>query len=178
MKNPARLLRRSLPSVNGPGNVIRDTWDRMHKIPGGKRLFSRFLGMMVPYTGSISARIEHLSIGKSEVTMEDRSRLRNHLKSVHAVALVNLAELAGNLAVVYSMPDDARFIVAGLEIEYLKKARGTITARCSVDPPKTSERQEYFVPVEMFDSSGETVATAKLRTLVGPKNQKSNSSSS
>jgi len=35
---------------------------------------------------------------------------------------------AGNVALAYSLPDDGRFIVSGLEIEYVKKARGTITA--------------------------------------------------
>ena len=60
--------------------------------------------------------------------MADRRAVRNHLDCVHAIALANLAELAGNVALAYSLPDDARFIVSGMEIEYLKKARGMITA--------------------------------------------------
>ena len=64
--------------------------------------------------------------------------MRNHLDCVHAIALANLAELAGNVALVYSLPDDARFIVSGMEIEYLKKARGTITAIGEPPVPRTS----------------------------------------
>lgn len=152
------------------GNPVRDLWRTLSRFPGGKRIYSRFIGMAAPYTGSIRARVKRLGPEGSEVVMSDRPWLRNHLRSVHAVALVNLAELAGNLCLAYSLPDDARFIVAGLSIEYVKKARGPITGRCtfSVD---SSERREYAVPVELLDQAGEIVARATLRTLVGPKKQ-------
>ncbi len=73
------------------------------------------------------------------------------------------------MALAYSLPDDARFIVAGLSIEYLHKARGRITAvsRCPV--PETNERREYEVPVSMRDAQGREVARVVLRSLVGPK---------
>jgi hypothetical protein len=67
------------------------------------------------------------------------------------------------------LPDDARFIVAGLSIEYLKKARGTIRAVVDAPIPETSARCEYDVPVRMLDRSGTEVARATLKTLVGPK---------
>ena len=47
---------------------------------------------------------------------------------MHAIALVNLAEIAGNVAISYTLPGDARFIVAGITIDYVKKARGTLRA--------------------------------------------------
>ncbi|WP_437618770.1 hotdog fold domain-containing protein [Sorangium sp. So ce1151] len=150
-------------------NVLRDLWDKLRHVPGGKRLFSSTLGVMAPYTSTIRAHIEVLERGRAEVTMRDRPGLRNHLRSVHAVALVNLAELTGNTALSYSLPDDARFIVAGLSIEYLKKARGTIHAICECPVPDTSERREYQIPVSLRDATGTEVARATLRSLVGPK---------
>ncbi|WP_437954837.1 hotdog fold domain-containing protein [Sorangium sp. So ce119] len=152
-------------------NVLRDLWDRLRHMPGGKRLFSTLLGRMAPYTGTIGAQIEVLERGRAEVTMRDRPGLRNHLRSVHAVALVNLAELTGNTALAYALPDDARFIVAGLSIEYLKKSRGTIRAVCECPVPDSSERREYQIPVSMRDATGAEVARAVLRSLVGPKKQ-------
>ena len=155
--------------VDRHGNPIRAAWDRLHQLPGGSRAFSRLVGMMAPYTGSIGAQVVDLELGRSRVVLHDRRSVRNHLRSVHAIALCNLAELTGNVAMAYSLPDDARFIVAGLSIEYLKKARGTITGTCDCPVPTSSERREYPVDVVMRDPSGETVATARLRTLVGPK---------
>lgn len=150
-------------------NVLREFWDRVHNLPGGKKLFTRAIGMAAPYTGTIGAEVEKLSRGHAEVTLRDRRAVRNHLDCVHAIALCNLAELAGNVALAYSLPDDARFIVAGLDIEYLKKARGTIRAVVDSPVPETSARCEYPVVVNMLDAAGEVVARCTLRTLVGPK---------
>ncbi len=150
-------------------NFIRDAWDRLSSVPGGKTIFSKMVGRAAPYTGTIGARVESLDIGQSRVSLRDHRGVRNHLRCVHAVALVNLAELTGNVALAYSMPPDARFIVAGLSIDYLKKARGTITGTCSCPIVETSERCEYDVPVELSDATGTVVARASLRTLVGPK---------
>jgi acyl-coenzyme A thioesterase PaaI-like protein len=107
--------------------------------------------------------------GFAQAELDDRKSVRNHLDCVHAIALCNLAELAGNVGIAYSLPDDARFIVAGLSIEYVKKARGTITATSESPIPATNGKAEYAVPVIMTDGSGEVVARATLRTLVGPK---------
>lgn len=153
----------------GNRNVIRVAWDNLHRLPGGKAIFSRMIGRAAPYTGTIGARVVELSKGRSRVLLEDRPSIRNHLHSVHAIALVNLAELAGNVAVAYALPEDARFIVAGLSIEYMKKARGTIVAITELDVPATSERREIAVPVSMWNAAGEEVARATLRTLIGPK---------
>ena len=101
--------------------------------------------------------------------LADRKAVRNHLSCVHAVALANLVELTGNLALGYSLPDDARFIVAGMQVEYLKKARGTITGECRIPPIRSSSKQEYDVPVTLKDAGGDVVVQGTLRTLVGPK---------
>jgi acyl-coenzyme A thioesterase PaaI-like protein len=160
--------------ASSPRNVIRDFWDRVSRFPGGTRLFSSAVGLAAPYTSTIAAHVEVLRAGYAEVTLRDRRAVRNHLDCVHAVALCNLAELAGNVALAYSLPDDARFIVAGLSIEYLKKARGTIRAVVEAPVPETSARQEYDVPVRMLDHNGDVVARATLRTLVGPKKRAGN----
>ena len=165
----ASSLARLVPSLDDRRNVIRELYDRLAGLPGGKLVFSRAVGRFAPYTGTIDGRVVELREGFARVELHDRPRVRNHLRSVHAVALVNLAELTGNLALSYSLPDDARFIVAGLSIEYVKKARGTITATSECPTPATSDRHEYEVPVVMSDASGDVVARATLRSLVGPK---------
>lgn len=162
-----RLIPR--PSLDGSRNLVRDAWNVLAGVPGGKVLFSRVLGAMAPYTGSIHAQVSVLRAGYAEVHMPDRRAVRNHLDCVHAIALANLAELAGNVALAYSLPDDARFIVGGMDIEYTKKARGTIVAIGEPPVPPTSARAQYDVPVTLRDTSGEQVARAVLRTIVGPK---------
>jgi uncharacterized protein (TIGR00369 family) len=164
-------LGKLLPSLNldGDRNVLRDLWNLLAGMPGGKILFSRLIGRMAPYTGTIGARITALRPGFCQAELPDRRQVRNHLRSIHAVALVNLAELTGNAALGYSLPDDARFIPAALNIEWIKKARGTITATSECPVPATSARAEYLVPIVMTDTSGDVVARATMRTVVGPK---------
>lgn len=162
-----RLL--PMPKLDGSRNLLRQAWDVLSGVPGGKAVFSRLVGRMAPYSGTIHAQITVLRTGYAEVQMADRRAVRNHLDCVHAVALANLAELAGNVALAYSLPDDARFIVSGMEIDYLKKARGTITAVGEPPVPRTSARAAYDVPVTLRDTGGEQVARAVLHSLVGPK---------
>ncbi|HEY0253270.1 MAG TPA: hotdog fold domain-containing protein [Kofleriaceae bacterium] len=158
-----------LPKLDGSSNMIRKLWDVVSSMPGGKLVFSRLVGRMAPYTGTIDARINVLRSGYCEATMADRHAVRNHLNSIHAIALCNLAEIAGNVALFYSMPDDARFIVSGIDIEYLKKARGTITAIGESPIPRTNARAPFDVSVTLRDARGETVAKATLHSLIGPK---------
>jgi len=165
----AAALHNALPSVERHGNFIRDAWERLRRVPGGRAVFSRLVGVAAPYTGSIGARVIELREGFAKVELEDRRAVRNHLDCVHAIALANLAELTGNVAVAYTLPDDARFIVKGLEIEYLKKARGTITGTSHCPAIRDNAERDLEIEVSMKDPSGAEVARAVLQTLVGPK---------
>jgi uncharacterized protein (TIGR00369 family) len=150
-------------------NVVRELWDTLSPLPAGKQLFSKAIGIAAPYTATIGARVEMLRRGYAEVRLDDRKEVRNHLKSIHAVALVNLAELTGNLALGYTLPDDARFIPSHISIAYLKKARGTLRGICECPLIDSSERKEYEIHVAIRNATGEEVAHAVLRTLVSPK---------
>lgn len=167
--NLASRAQSLLVDVNRNGNFVKSLWDRLSPLPGGKGIFSKLVGQAAPYTGSMGAQVIELGRGHARVELRDRRRVRNHLDCVHAIALTNLAELTGNAAMAYSLPDDARFIVAGLSIEYKKKARGTITGVCQCPIPTSSEKTTYEVEVSLQNRAGEEVALARLQTLVGPK---------
>lgn len=162
-------LRPSRGIAEKQGNFVRQSWDRLSKLPGGSYVFSKLVGRAAPYTATIDAHVVELHDNFAKVVMHDKPGLRNHIRCVHAVALANLAELTGNIAVAYTLPDDARFIVAGMSLEYLKKARGTLTAESRPGIPRSAEKKEYDVVVEIRDARGELCTRATLKTLVGPK---------
>jgi acyl-coenzyme A thioesterase PaaI-like protein len=155
--------------VWGKRNFIRESWDSLHRLPGGTRLFSRAVGLAAPYTATVAAHVVSLEPGRSEVTMRDRRAVRNHIDCVHAVALANLVELTGNVAVAYTLPDDGRFIVSKMSLEYLAKARGPLRAIGTCPTPLTSERREIEALVSIRSSEDVEVTRGTLLTLIGPK---------
>jgi acyl-coenzyme A thioesterase PaaI-like protein len=148
---------------------MRRAWETLHKLPGGRWLFSRFLGWMIPYTGSIRPDVLELSPGVCRIRMRDRRAVRNHLRSIHAIALTNLAEVTSGLAMTAALPPTVRGIVLGITISFDKKARGTLTAECRCSVPAVTARMEFPVTAIVRDVAGDTVAQATVRWLLAPR---------
>jgi uncharacterized protein (TIGR00369 family) len=155
-----------MPSHDAPGAMIATWWRRLSRLPFGRTLFSIMIGRTAPYTGTIGARVVELGPGHSRWVMRDRRRVRNHINSVHAVALVNLAEVASGTAMLTALPPGTRGIVTGLSIEYVKKARGTLTAECRCDVPPLSGETRYDVQSIVKDAAGDVVARATVQWLL------------
>lgn len=149
-------------------NPLLRSWNRARRLPGGRSLFTRLLRRRVPYSGTIRARVDELAPGYAKVRMEDHRRVRNHLNSIHAIALANLGELTTGLAMSAAIPAGMRGIPVRLSIEFLKKARGEISAESQCSVPQADEEREHEVEALLKDPEGEPVARFKARWLVGP----------
>src|SRR5690606_4722503 len=171
IEHPLELLKKALMFFRrSPSAALRSLWDVLQKVPGGGRVMGRLVGRIAPYTGSIQPDGVELRAGYAKIQMKDRPGLRNHLGSVHAIALMNLGEVATGTAVLMALPEDARAIIVHLGMDYLKKARGTITAECVLELPENlgSEKQELSLTADLTDAAGDVVARAEARWLVGP----------
>ncbi len=151
------------------GPMLRKLWKQFSAKPAGKHIFSRLLGLYVPYSGTIGAYIDTLEPGHSVIILKDRRKVRNHLKSIHAVALANLGEMATGMALLNSLPDQARAILVGLKTEYSKKARGRLRAECHCEIPESSIEAELVILATITDRSGDVVATAEATWKIGPE---------
>jgi acyl-coenzyme A thioesterase PaaI-like protein len=153
---------------DAPGHAILTQWRRLSAVPGGGWLFSKLLGWRVPYSGSVSPRVLVLAPGHARVRIVERRALRQHLGSVHAIAIMNVAEMASGLAMLGALPSGMRGIVTKIGIEYFKKARGVLVAesKCVVAPDLPEG--EYDFTSEVTDAVGDVVARATVTWKLGP----------
>ncbi|MES9971735.1 MAG: DUF4442 domain-containing protein [Candidatus Thiodiazotropha sp.] len=167
----------SSETVTTPGTTPEERvvtlWRRFGNSAIGRRIYSLLFGRMVPYTGSIHPLIEEISPGRAKVTMQDRGGVRNHLNSIHAIALANLGELASGLALIAAMPKSAKGIVTHLEIDYLHKARGTLTAIGEAEVPESiNEPTTFETRATIWNLDGESIATLNVHWLLSPREPK------
>lgn len=153
-----------------PATRLRTAWRRLSRLPGGRSLFARLLGRMVPYSGSIRPQVLTLEPGHAVVRIHERRRLQNHLDSIHAIALANLGELASGLAMTLALPRGVRGIPVRLQVAYLKKARGVITAVGRATPPdRVDADTEDAATAELRDGEGEVVARIRVHWRLSPR---------
>jgi acyl-coenzyme A thioesterase PaaI-like protein len=138
--------------------TIAQMWDKAQGWPMGNRIFSYMIGRSARYTGTIGATVISYDNGTAVVELRDRPKVRNHLKSVHAVALMNLGELCTGLAVMAQVGGRGRGIVKNLSMDYTKKARGTITATCEAHIPAETGKHDFIATGFLRDIEGEVVA--------------------
>ncbi|TAM09453.1 MAG: DUF4442 domain-containing protein [Nevskiaceae bacterium] len=142
-------------------DVLR-AFRRLKPLPGGTWLFSRAVCRVAPYFSSIAPQVEALEPGMARVTMRKRRAVQNHIKTVHAIAMCNMAELAGGLMTDVSIPKGARWIPVGMTVEYLKKAKTDLTAVADGSGIDWSAVGNIQVPVVVTDTSGTPVFQARI----------------
>jgi acyl-coenzyme A thioesterase PaaI-like protein len=152
-----------------PGAALLAAWSTLSAFPGGAVLFSWYVGRLAPYSGSMGARVLMLSPGHARLSLADRRRVRNHLDSIHAVALANLGELTTGLAMTTALPPTTRGIPTHLTIEYEKKARGRLIAECHCAVPGVTEPVDHTAHAHIVDREGDVVARVAVRWRLGPR---------
>ena len=109
-------------------NRALQLWNTLNRFPIGAWLFSRFLCFKAPYFSSISPRFVVLEPGKCQVHIRNRRAVQNHIGTVHAIAMCNMAELAAGTMVEVSIPATHRWIPKGMSVQYIKKAETDLLA--------------------------------------------------
>lgn len=146
-----------------------DLWKRCEKLPFGKAIFSRFICWKAPYFASISPRFEEFRPGYARVSMRRRRAVTNHIGTVHAIAMCNLAELAAGTMTEISIPATMRWLPKGMAVEYLRKAETDIEAHASIGTVAEGAGRDVPVTVEVKDRAGETVCRAVITMWVSPR---------
>lgn len=150
---------------------LLDAYRRLARWPGGRWLFSRLVCRKAPYFASIAPCIESLEPGRGVAGIAHRRRVTNHIGTVHAIALCNLAEFVGGLTCEASLPRDMRWIPKGMDVRYLKKAVGRMRAEATPAFAPLSADAGYELPFEVVveDPQGDAVMRATIAMWITPK---------
>ena len=154
-------------------NVL-SLYKKLTRYPAGHWLFTRAVCFKAPYFASIRPRFESLEPGRCSATMPHRRAVTNHIGTVHAIAMCNLAELTAGVMTDASIPKSMRWIPIGMSVDYLKKAEGTLRAVATPATPIVESASPYDLPVnvEVTNPAGEPVFRAKIAMRVSPKPQR------
>ena len=150
---------------------ILELYRKLSRWPAGRWLFAKLACWKAPYFASIVPRIESLEPGRGVATIRHRRAVTNHIGTVHAIALCNLAEFIGGLACETGIPPSMRWIPKGMTVEYLKKAVGTMRATATPAFPPHAADEGYELPfdVAVSDPIGDIVFRARIAMWVSPR---------
>lgn len=137
-------------------------YNKITQLPAGNWLFSRAVCFVAPYFGSIKPRFDELRPNFCQVSIKKRRSVQNHIGTVHAIAMCNMAELAGGTMTDISVPKGARWIPAGMTVKYVKKAKTNLIAVADGTGLDWTVNGDVTVPVVVKDTHGETVFTADI----------------
>jgi acyl-coenzyme A thioesterase PaaI-like protein len=145
-------------------------WCRLSKTAAGRWLFSALVCWKAPYFATIRPQFSLLEPGRCELGISRRRAVLNHIGTVHAIAMCNMAELAAGMATEVTIPGSHRWIPKGMTVEYLHKATTDLQATAIVESPSQwNAGAELPVPVQVVDARGTLVFQAIVRMWVTAK---------
>lgn len=101
--------------------------------------------------------------------MRKRRAVTNHIGTVHAIAMCNLAELAAGTMTEVSIPESMRWLPKGMQVEYLKKAGSDVQAIATTPEIAAGAAREVSVRVDLTDAAGDLVCRATITMWVAPR---------
>lgn len=100
--------------------------------------------------------------------------VENHIKTVHAIAVCNLVEMTMGCVAESTIPGHLRWLPKGMDIDYVKKATGKLTASSHITPQlfeSPTYPHDIIVPVVVKNEGGQVVTTADVRLYITEKKQ-------
>lgn len=150
-------------------NSVLNMYNKCRKLPFGNRIFSTLACINAPYFGSIKPVYQELTPGHCEITMKNRRSVRNHIKSVHAIAMCNICELAAGTMLEVSIPSHLRWIPKGMNVDYLKVAKTDLKAICKLQDIDWDTTTDLPITVDVKDTNGVSVVRAVINMHISKK---------
>jgi len=143
-------------------------WERLSQSRLGRWRFARAMYRRAPYFASIKPHFLELRPALSIVFMPRHPTTAGTARTVHALAIANLCELAATTVADVTVPVGMTWHTRGMTIEYLRRAESDVTATARLDKTEWGEAQNVAVPVSAVDRNGTEVVRAVITVRVEP----------
>lgn len=142
-----------------------------------QKLLTWMFRYKVKLTGTAKLDIVHTDLTSVVFRVKNRTRVQNHIGSVHAAAMALIAESATGFVVGINLPGDKLPLIKTMELRYTKRASGDMQAKAFLTPEQiqmmqTTEKGEVVVGVEVTDETGIEPVECKMVWAWVPKQRK------
>jgi acyl-coenzyme A thioesterase PaaI-like protein len=145
-------------------------WRRLADKPLGRQAFSAGLALRVPYFRTILPSVTQLRPGYCEVRAPLWWGVWNHIRTFHAIACCNMAEIAMGLLAEATLPTTHRWLPKGMTVEYTAKAETSLRAVAELaEIPEFGDPMDLPIPVTVYDANDKIVVKATITVWVTPK---------
>ncbi|EEG09697.1 DUF4442 domain-containing protein [Pseudogulbenkiania ferrooxidans] len=150
--------------------------DKAARLPEGLRSFvlTRLFGRLVPFLGTAGLCFVEVGHDRLTVSLQNRRKVQNHIKGVHAAAMALLAETASGFVVGMNVPDSKLMLLKSMHVDYLKRSQGSMKATAVLTPEQIrrmheEEKGDAAVEVVVTDESGESPIRCEMIWAWVPK---------
>lgn len=150
-------------------NPVLKIWNKSKDSTFRRWVFSFMVCRKAPYFATIKPRFEVLEVGRAQVSMKKRRSVENHIGTVHAIAMCNLAEIAGGTLTEVSIPASMRWLPKGMTVSYLKVAKTDVTAYATLPTVEEGVARDVPAHVDIKDRDGNIVCQADITMYVSPR---------
>lgn len=151
-------------------NKILKMWTNLSKFPKGKTIFSKAVDFKAPYFSTVNAKVEELQPNYAKLYLKKRRAVKNHIGTVHVIAICNMLEKAMGVCAEASIPSHLRWIPKGMDVQYTAKAGSDIVGTATINPDDWKPG-DLNVVVEAFDDQGTTVVKGVIKLWISEKKQ-------
>ena len=141
-------------------SMFRMTQKAARLLPGLRNfVLSRLFGRVVPFLATSGLRFEEIGRQRLVVSLNNRRKVQNHIKGVHAAAMALLAETASGFVMGMNVPDDKLVLLKSMKVDYLQRAQGHLRAVATLSAQQITDMHEQdkgntLVEVVVSDQSG------------------------
>ncbi|QQR98179.1 MAG: DUF4442 domain-containing protein [Sphingobacteriales bacterium] len=150
-------------------NKLSKTLNSLNFLPEPLKMkaISFILGNTVKYVGTSGVQFNKISSNELVASLDNMTKVRNHIGQIHAIATALLAETATGIIVGVNIPDNKLPLMKSMKIDYIKRSKGAQTAVATlsneqIDTIKNSDKGELLVAVKVTDETGTEVVKAEM----------------